>query len=116
MEKTTGRCNMQEGCNFNIKTGQFLIFTKLIFALWSCAVPVKAPQTESLSLRHGNFVCSNKETQTIKQKKPQGAATLRNDASIIFQLVNFCFSKSEIHTLVQYIKKPLRQKAHVLGC
>jgi hypothetical protein len=31
-------------------------------------------------------------------------------------MVIFCFSKSEISTLVRYLTKPLRQKVHVLGC
>jgi hypothetical protein len=55
------------------------------------------------------------ETHKDKQKKPQGAATLRNDAILIFKLVNFCCSKSEIRSLVLYITKPLRQKVQGLG-
>jgi hypothetical protein len=58
----------------------------------------KAPQTDSLSFRMLNFRQYQHKTHTDKQKKPQGAATIMNDAILILKQVNFCFSKSEIRT------------------
>jgi hypothetical protein len=109
-DKNTRRCNSQGWCNFNIYTGQFLLSTELIFTHWCCSVLFKATQTKSLSLRTLKFCQYQHETHKDKQKKLQGAATLRDDAILIFKLVNFCCSKSEIRSLVQYITKLLRQK------
>ncbi len=62
---------------------------------WSVRkVPLKASQTESLGLRTLKFCQYLHKTHTDKRKKPQGAATCREDAILIFKLVNFYFSPS----------------------
>jgi hypothetical protein len=73
---------------------------------------LKAPQTESVRLRMLKFRQYLHKIHTDKQKKPQGAAALRDDAILIFKLVNFSFSLSEFLSFseVWYLRKPLRQK------
>ncbi len=61
------------------------------FGKW---VTFKAPQTESLSLRTLKFRQYIHKIHTDIWKKPQGTATLRDDAILIFILVNFCCSSS----------------------
>jgi hypothetical protein len=92
------------------------MFTKLIFAHWCCAVSFKATQTKSVILRTLKFRQYQHETHKEKKKKPQGAVTLRNDAILIFKLLNFCCSKSENRTLVLSITKPFRQNFQGIGC
>jgi hypothetical protein len=58
-------------------------------------VPHKASQTESLSPRTLKFRQYLHEPHTDKQKKPQGAGTLRDEAILIFKPVNFYFSLKE---------------------
>jgi hypothetical protein len=51
------------------------------------------------------------ETHRDIQKKPQGAAALRDDAILIFKLVSFSFSLCEFSNFsaVWYLTKLLRQ-------
>jgi hypothetical protein len=90
-------------------------FHHVNFRTLCSVVPYKSSQTESSTLRTLKFCQYQHETHIDKQKKPQGAVALRNYASLIFKLVNFCSSTSETRTLVQYLTKPLRQKVLVLG-
>jgi hypothetical protein len=52
------------------------------------------------------------KTHTNEQKQSQGAAALRDDAILIFKLVNFGFSQSEFSNLsaVWHLRKPLDRK------
>ncbi len=59
----------------------------------------KASQTESLTFRTLKFRQYLHKTQTDKLEKPKGTETLRDDAILIFKLVNFFFSRKEISHL-----------------
>jgi L-lactate permease len=80
-----------------------------------CVVPVKAPQTESLSLRMLKFCQYKHKTHKDKQTNHKVLRLSGMMQFLIFKLVSFCCSKSEISTLVRYITKLLRQKVQVAG-
>ena len=71
-------------------------FHRVNFALWYGAVPYKAPQTESLSLRMLKFCQYQQETHTNKQKKSRAL-----QLSGMMQLQHFHRSVSRPGTVLQ---------------
>ncbi len=69
-----------------------------------------------LTVGHQNFIKPAWDTERHEEKKPQGAATFRDDAILMFTTVNFCSLLSEFCTLVRYFIKPAKQKVRPFGC
>ncbi len=113
-KKLQGAATLRDDAIIIFKLVNFCFWPKEFSHFGVGVVPYKAPQTESLRPRTMKICQYQHETHTDKQEKPQGTASLRNDASLIFILVSFCFFKSEISTLVRCITKTLRQEVHVL--